>query len=68
MVALLAAKHMRRWRNVRLKHEGAPGRTPKLHPDQQRWRPAAKTHKASHRRRERIGEETGGAKKATPKV
>ena len=53
---------------MRLKHEGAPDNTPKLHPDYQRWWPAAKTHKASHLRRERRGEKTDGAKKATPKV
>ena len=39
-----------------------------IHRDHQRWGPAAKTHKASYRRRERRGEETDGAKKATPKV
>ena len=39
-----------------------------LHPDHQRWWPAAKTHKASHRRRERRGEKTDEAKKATPTV
>ena len=36
--------------------------------DHQRWGPAAKTNKASYRRRERSGEQTDGAKKATPKA
>ena len=68
LVVSVAEKHLRRWRNVRLKHEGAPDRTSKQHPDHQGWWPAAKTHKASHRRRERRGEKTDIAKKATPKV
>ena len=47
----------------------ATERNPKhIYRDHQRWWPAAKTHKASYCRRERRGEYTDGAKKATPKV